>query len=1338
MIEDLKGANRIKWSAEVSEGLITTAVLFGRDESGVGEVQIALATVTQRPSRAMLEPAWRDRGAGSAMPVVVVAQFGTETWILGPNQNSPLVGPLPLERATSQLQAILNEPDGVAARRLAQSIVDAQVTTGEVGFTNHFLFASYFLKNGVPKRPDWASALELAQHLSTSRGRALIENLGFEVQPALGDVPNILILRGGKGDRRAVAVLLDETEQFDQRSPRFQISPVAHGLEVAGRENAPWVIVMRQSTLRLYPGKDGVGVGQRGQSETYFEIDLNLVDSEYVGLLSLVFSADALEDGGSAEQILIDSGRYAADLGTRLRDRVYKHVVPEIAVAIANRLPTLGVPLDANGLNIAYGLTLRVLFRLIFQAYGEDTGLLPAGRNEGYDANSLQAFINRDLNADPEEYSDEARSIWLDLTQVWDAIYNGNARWAVPAYGGSLFDPTTSEGRLLNQIELPDSLIGPALQNLLSENTEDGMRGSVDFRSLQVRDFGTIYEGLLESSLSVAEGNLALDKNEAYVPTENDDWVVEKGRAYFHSASGDRKATGSYYTPKIVVDYLIDNSIAPALNDHLEKVKGLVDSGNEREAAQLFWDFRVADIAMGSAHFLVAAVDKIERGMRDFLTHTPIPLIRAELSRLAEKARSQLGRDLEAASGINEAQLLRRQVARRCIYGLDINPLAVELSRLAIWIHTFVPGLPMSSLEHNLVLGNALTGIGTIDEAQDALGLDGLFVEFGRAPLENAKNVLADFANADDADKSEVAKSVAILEQALEAALPAKNMFDTAIATRIGLVDKGSGFSQEEMDRISAEPDVVRTLKGLDCAHLPFLFPEVFLRDNPGFDVLIGNPPWEELMVEEPRFWLRIRPGLYGLKPAELKAEIARLRIEREDLLPQLEGEIQRVASMRKVLLAGPFPGLGVGDIDLYAAFAWRYWQTLRVGGSLAFVSPRTLFNTAGGELWRRAVLKDSHSQILTLINRAGWVFEGVDPRYSVALSVITKREGIGENGETGQLTIGGPFFSSDEFTQRQAGLPTVTYSSLELSSSNVAIPSFPSKESASVFAQLRESPRLDRRGPGWDFRPIAELHATNDRELFDSGTETASKIPVVGGAGFDLWQPETGEVNAWADPAILYPALQAKRQRQVRLASSVMAGLPLDWAEHESTLPLMSPRIAFRNITNATNRRTMVTALIPPRTALTNIAPYLFNRSGSARSEAYLLGVLSSIPLDWFARRYVELSMNFHILDGLPIPDIEKNTLISDRVVMVSGRLAAVDERFASWAGEVGVPVASVKNAEEKLELIYELDALVALLYGLKNSEIEHIYETFHRGWDYRTRFEAVLGYFEAWKDKL
>lgn len=1221
----LDGSSTVAW-ADAPAGAADAIVVLGRDDAGAGAIQVGVARLAARPTKGVLDDLWKSRGTRAPMGFIVAAVTPDGVWIHYPSAEAPPIGPITVGQAERQLQSVLEEGNGLAAHGRIRAFQEAMSSAGTDGFSNHFLFATYHLNRDVPRRPDWESAGQKATPILPKRGIELVTALGFDSEPAGSE--RLLVLRTSSGPRRAVAVLLRDDEHFDQKSTTYQLTPVAKALEIAGREDVPWVIALRKSTLRLYPGRDGVGVGQRGQSETYFELDLDLLAPEQAALLTLIFSAEALDADGSAQQILDGSGKYAAELGTRLRDRVYEGVVPRVALAIADQLPSLGLALDAQGLQMAYRLTMRVLFRLLFQAYGEATELLPAGRNDHYDANSLQAFITREIGTRPDQFSTESAAIWSDLTQVWEVIFHGNSRWEVPAYGGSLFDPTTEEGALLSRVKLTDSVIGPALQELLSEETVDQTWGPVDFRSLQVREFGTIYEGLLESSLSLAEQNLTVDRNGAYVPAKDDDEVVAPaGRPYFHSASGERKATGSYYTPKIVVDHLIERSVEPALKAHLDRIKTLMDEGKERQAADAFFDFRVADLAMGSAHFLVAAVDKIERGMRDFLTATEVPGVRAELARLAERAREALGQDTEGAKAITDGQLLRRQVARRCIYGLDINPLAVELSQLALWIHTFVPGLPMSSLDHGLVLANSLTGIGTIDEAMDALNADGLFEQIIREPLTTARDLLIDYANASEADKSEVAAGAEMLAKALDAAAPAKAILDVAVAKRLG-VTIDEAWDAEQFTALAAMREVREAVDPLQPAHMPFLFPEVFLRERPGFDVLVGNPPWEEVMVEEPKFWLRVRPGLLGLKPAALKAEIARLRSERADLLPELQREIDMVDALRKVLLAGPYPGLGTGDVDLYSAFAWRFWHLLRDSGRFGIVVPRSQFNAAGGKEWREQVLPAASAEIVTLLNNRQWVFP-IHPQYSIALAVLKK-------SPSGSIALAGPFASEVEFTAGRDSVGELDFATLSTASATAALPNLPDPMSVDVFAQLRKAPRLDAKRRGWDFRPVREFDATNDRPTFDDGPQAPGKLPVRGGAGFDLWTPETAEVYAWADPSKVEAALQAKRQRQIGLKSSAFYGKSTIWAGDPATLPLHRPRIAFRDVTNATNTRTSIAALVPPETVLVNSAPYAFRADGDARTEAYLLGLLSSIPLDWYARKYVELHMNLHIFNGL------------------------------------------------------------------------------------------------------
>ncbi len=245
------------------------------------------------------------------------------------------------------------------------------------------------------------------------------------------------------------------------------------------------------------------------------------------------------------------------------------------------------------------------------------------------------------------------------------------------------------------------------------------------------------------------------------------------------------------------------------------------------------------------------------------------------------------------------------------------------------------------------------------------------------------------------------------------------------------------------------------------------------------------------------------------------------------------------------------------------------------------------------------------------------------------------------------------------------------------------------------------------------------------------TSSEMSEVWPVYKGSSFNLWQPDTGVYYDSADPEAMVDHLQQKRLAQRSKPTSAFAKQDDSITDDPATLPCLHARIAFRDVARATDTRSLIAALIPGERVIVHQAPYLLRVAGAPTDEAFLLGVLSSAPCDWQARRTVELHLTFEQLGLLSIPDPGEGDPIRDRVVEIAGRLAAVDERFAEWAAEVGVPVGSANDETIKQDLICELDACVALLYGLDEDDLAVIYETFSETVDYTERHAAVLAHF-------
>lgn len=1319
-------------AAPQSAGLRPVALYIGK---GQNAVEVVVFAASGKPAASALQSAWKGRRGGRASPVLLVALYAEEATVCGPTGDDPPVR-FGVDRGQAErlCRAALDQPDRHAALAFVDQALPS-LDTDVPGLRNEGLFALHALTADAPRRPEWASAANKVRTVAQRRGQELLSGLGYKIDR----LDNLtLLLRGGER-RAALAVLLDPSEIPEAGTARFNnLSPVSYALGKADNEGLPWVIVLLGDRLRLYPTDTNTGVGRRGRAETYIEIQTSILSDQHLPYLWMLFSAEALDPKGIVPALLDISKRFAGDLAVRLRERIYQEVVPRLATAIADAR-NLHTP-TASDLDLTYRMALTVLFRLLFVAYAEDRDLLPYSSNEAYRRRSLKqkaqelAEAKRNLVA-PGTGSDH----WHEVVRLFRAVEAGNPEWGVPAYDGGLFSTDAAvspSGSALAKITLTDSAFEPALDHLLLIETPEGPLGPVDFRSLSVREFGTIYEGLLESELSVADVDLALDAKGNYVPRKGKQpAIVAEGSVYLHDRSGARKSSGSYFTKNFAVEHLLGRALEPALDDHMNRLDAL----NETDATEALFDFRIADIAMGSGHFLVAAIDRIEKRLADYLSRRSLPGARKELGDLRVAAERNLGQDA-AGMRIEDAQLLRRLIARRCVYGVDLNPLSVELARLSIWIHTFVPGLPLTMLEHNLVRGNALVGIGTITEIRRRFeeSATSLFPVEADNLLGPAKQPLLRLARIADASLKDVEAARSAVEEARIAIGPTKALCDIITAEPL---DPEIRFQPEnwekerlQVQKSSALKHARDALSGLHALHFPIAFPEVFLRRRPGFDVILGNPPWQEVTTEDHAFWGRHFPGLRGLSQREMERERERLRRQRPDLVKLLEAEADAMERVRRALGGGAYPGMGTGDPDLYKAFCWRFWNlTTADGGRIGVVLPRSALAAKGSTEFRKAMFVNSTTVDLTmLLNRGGWVFDEAEHRYTISLCGI-------ECGTSQGRSIGlrGPFATREAFDASHNAPPS-RFSAAEVQSWNdtASLPLLPTEESVEIFAQLRRSPRVDLNVPhSWRARPDTELHATAQKPLMDLKSEQCPKgfWPVFKGETFDIWTPDTGEYYAFADPDTVIPWLYGKRLRSGKSRSdSAHSEFSPAYRQNKATLACHRARIAFRDVSRATDSRTVRICLVPPKVFIANQAPYLLWPRGDEKDQAFLLGVLSSIPLDWYARRFVETHVNYFVFNPFPVPRPQRNDWSWQRAVTLAGRLACPDKRFADWAKHAGVDFGPLSE-DEKQDMIAELDAVVAHLYGLNERQLVHVFETFHEGWDYEPRLKAVLRYYRT-----
>jgi hypothetical protein len=696
---------------------------------------------------------------------------------------------------------------------------------------------------------------------------------------------------------------------FADNNPMYQIDTYlrATGLEWGILSNGRfWRLIHKESAYRL---------------DSYFEIDLLAAlsaGSDRAATASLNYfllffrQAAFLPDARLGKPFLnhaLDASRaYARALEADLRDNAYRaleQLIRGFFIASPHQLD----PQQPADREKVYRNSLYLLYRFLFLLYGESRGLLPMDNQtyeQNYSLTSITAAINQSRNR-IETMPTTGRSYWNRLHELFRLISGVdpqlNAELRVPRYNGGLFLPERHP--FLEQHPIGDRYLVQAIDYLAYRRVRENGRFEgyerVDYRTLSERQLGSIYEGLLEYRVSLAETEMVTIRKggvEQWVP------AAERGRAtaldrrrpgelYMATDKGERKATGSYYTPDYIVKYIVEQTLGPLIEQIRAEVKAEIDGRSDLNEAQKqahgsarfvarILALNILDPAMGSGHFLVEATHFLARA----LATDPFVMVDGEEKFNPKGQREQRDEEKPLASlpslhlgvenGPGEADLVhwRRRVVEACIYGVDKNEMAVELAKLSLWLVTAAADKPLSFLDHHLRHGDSLVGAWLADlerpplssssqtaaEGQEPLfdesaftGDAGLAVKglmtIERLPSEDIEDVYAKERTYREIRQTHLARWRELANLWVSAyfgnTMSREEYRDLALRLQ--------GRSEESMLRESqAQPYLTHPAMGRpDYFHWELEFPEVFfdeygrsLGKTAGFDAVIGNPPY--------------------------------------------------------------------------------------------------------------------------------------------------------------------------------------------------------------------------------------------------------------------------------------------------------------------------------------------------------------------------------------------------------------------------------------------------------------------------------------------------------------
>ncbi|TRL25157.1 hypothetical protein FM996_20210 [Methylosinus sporium] len=489
---------------------------------------------------------------------------------------------------------------------------------------------------------------------------------------------------------------------------------------------------------------------------------------------------------------LREGKKWEARVAKTLSNTIF-NVFQLLADALAKSDPSRPAPITPAYLDELRHGALILLYRLLFVLYAEDRNLLPdeSGPYAPYCLTKIRLEIAGRFMAGGS-FPQSFVTFWPRLSSIFRAIAQGADDLGIPPYNGGLFDPATAP--ILSRAQLPDSVIAKVVFELSHQTEPSGSRDPkyINYRDLSVQQLGSVYERILEFGLRVGpDGAVEIDADDEA-----------------------RHESGSYYTPDELVGLIIERAVGPLVLERTAAFKAKAEqlASDKRAAPQRLAELaavdpatailslKVCDPAMGSGHFLVSLVDWLADEVLGSMAEAAALVSFGDyVSPLAARIADIRGRILDEAKAHNwpivEEQLddrhvVRRMVLKRVVYGVDKNPMAVELAKVALWLHSFTVGAPLSFLDHHLRAGDSILGA-FVRPTVEALKERGALFNLGQVTrVEQIASVMSEIEAITDNDITEVKVSKAKFGTVEDVTEPVAHLFSLLTAERLmGIFD---------------------------------------------------------------------------------------------------------------------------------------------------------------------------------------------------------------------------------------------------------------------------------------------------------------------------------------------------------------------------------------------------------------------------------------------------------------------------------------------------------------------------------------------------------------------
>jgi len=1041
------------------------------------------------------------------------------------------------------------------------------------------------------------------------------------------------------------------------------------------------------------------------------------IENQYQGKQEIEYDEEGnpieVEDNCLLESFHKKSRETGVKVGNKLRDQVIE-AIEKLGNGFAESLD----PDEFQNGKVKgfYAEILNIIYRLLFLMFAEQKGWLPVRNSiyaRTYSLNALREMAERG------NYShDEEHDLWEGLKITFKLVANGyefKNGDTINAFGGQLF--SDKKIAVIKDLSLKNKYLLDAIFRL-SYFKLDNLSNRINYANLAIDELGSVYESLLDYEPKLAREPITLNKRE-----------IKRGEFYLDDRGTDRKTTGSYYTDSRLVAQLIESALVPVINN------ALAGKNTIEEKEQALLDLKVADIACGSGAFICAALEKMGEQLA--------------LIRMGDEERPTEDQLREA----------KRDVLLHCIYGVDLNPMALELAKFSLWITASLPDMPLTFLDHKLKCGNSLIGAtpdlikkGIPEEAYKPVGNDNPAIctelkkkvrreqetlsrvneptaQYGIQFKRNETDELLRLREALNNRKQEKVSDVDLAEEEyLQLEKMERKFKDWLMAdvwTAAFFIEKTeldqtlypTNVTLENLRENQPVNEVLinRVLKTADhynFFHYHLEFPEVF--EKGGFDCLLGNPPWEKINLEDKEFFAIRKPSISAIKNASKRNKaIIGLKTEEPSLFQEYAAAVDYTNKQISFFKESKSYLYGnEGLLNTYPLFTEKVSSILNTKGACGYIIPSGFFmDDTTSPLFRYYFENKMLKSIYDFENRKR-IFQHVHGQYRFSIVKLQKQP---DKDYKAKFIF---YLHNIEDIISSGNAIYLSFDELTLfNPNNKLLPAFKSQYEVDLNRKIYKYGVLKN-----DLEESNKVHIhrminmTADAHLLLNEPSDDS-LPVY----------ESKLIHQFDHRYATFTGIEydERQKGNARLVSSMEKSNIDFYIEPRFYSPSNTQNeknekwkwehkwyLAYRVISSSTNERCSIASVIPK--SIVSYSAYLIfidNLNDLLLHTANM----NSFWFDFTVRAKVTLNFPPVILEQCPCiksEHISESILneIESRVL----KLTYTSTDLNDFGEAFGLTTPHQWNDKERFQLQCELDAIYAHLYGLEKEEMDYILETF------------------------